>query len=369
MSWCSASDTATQTQNEATTMYQECMANGGTGATCQSVFETAGGIAAGGGVNPGDPCTNKDGTAGTIQTPGSTIKATLDKVLGGQQDKLVQMGNISAQVNSILSNIGTVLNTINLAANILGGSSGGGLLNAGAPNGALKQADRAGAPPPGFGQSGYFGTTNTQIQQNSGISNVTDAANTDRNGVAAAIPRDTNADGLSGSSSGGSDMLSRVASYKNSWGAIGLSASTTASALQTMMSVCHAYFNGNSSPYELAAQNALSFEVSPILTQAAGIQAIVDAATAQYNLVKSESSSSPTYEADLKKLDTMPPTASDVSTAQYNATAYGGATATPAGSLTVSHSSIVDQMNLIRNNAASIQLSSCTAIDNGGAGG
>lgn len=361
MSWCGASDADTKKQTDAGTAYRECMAQGESGDLCQTVFNAAGGNQGSngaGGVNPGDPCTKDDGTPGNIQTPGSTIKATLDKVLGGQQDKLVQMGNISAQVNSILGNIGTVLNTVNLAANILGGSSNG-LIDAGSPRGALAQWGSPSAAPSNFGTSAYFGTTNSQIQQNPGISNVTSAVNTDRNGIAADIPTDANADGLSTSAKSSSDMLARVQKYKNAWGAIGLSASTTLSSLQSVMSVCHAYFNTTSS-YEIAVQNAISKEVSPVLTQAASVQAIADAATAQFNLVQGEASSSPTYAADLQKLNTMPPTASDVSNAQYNATAYGGATANPGGSLTVSGSSIVDQMNLIRDNAVNIQNASCT---------
>lgn len=306
------------------------------------------------GINPGDPCTDKNGNPGTMQTPGSTIKATLDKVLGGQQDKLVQIGNISTQVNQILGNIATVLNTINLAANILGGGSGGvtsgGLLNAGSPSGTLSRFD-----------SSSYGVTSSGIQQAADSSDVTAASKIVPN------TNSTAADyGVSGSgSSGGSDMPARVQSYTTSWNAIAASANSASTALQTMMSTCHTYWNGNST-YENAAQNALSFEVTPILTQAAGIKAITDAALAQFDLVKSEPTTSSTYAADLEKLNTMAPTASDVAAAQYSATAYGGARANPAGSLTVADGSLVDQMNLIRNNAAAIQAASCTAQDTGG---
>lgn len=371
MSWCGASDV----QSSASSNYQSCIAAcndaGYTSACadkCGTNFQTDGGTIAGGGVNPGDPCTRSNGTPGTIQTPGSTIKATLDKVLGGQQDKLVQMGNISAQVNAILGNIGTVLNTVNLAANILGGSSNG-LIDAGSPKGSLTQWGSASAPPRNFGSGGYFGATNSQIQQNSGIANVTTAVNTDRNAVAASVPRDTNADGLDSGTASSSDMLARIKDYQIAWNAIGAVASTTATSLKSMMAACHTYYNGNSS-YETAAQNALSFEVLPVFTQVAAAQTVINAATAQYNLVQAEikSTNSISLANNVRKLNAMPPTASDVATAKYNATAYGGGTANPPGSLTVSGSSIVDQMNLIRNNAASIQSSSCTVIDNGGAG-
>lgn len=329
------------------------------------------------GVNPGDPCTNKDGTPGKTQTPGSVISGVFDKVLGGQQDKLVQMGNISSQVNSILGNIGTVLNTINLAANILGGSSGG-LLNAGSSSGALT---KFGAPPlattGNFTSENGYGISESQITSTAASSEVTaaKAVNTDdavskASSDALVVTQNMVATvGYGGSNltAGGSDMPSRVQQYQTAWNAIASVASTTSSSLKTMMSVCHAYWNGNSK-YENDAQNALSFEVVPVLTQAAGIQAIVDAALAQDALVKSEATTKSTYSANLQKLNTMTPTASDVATAQYNATAYGAAKANPIGSLTVTGGSIVDQMNLIRNNASYMQSAFCTAPENTGGG-
>jgi hypothetical protein len=361
MSWCSANkDEAT---NAVYTRFAACVAQcKADDVSCQEDCQQGASTAGNAGINPGDPCTSSDGTPGTIQTPGSTIKATLDKVLGGQQDKLVQMGNISSQINSILGNIGTVLNTINLAANILGGDNGNGLLNAGSPGGALTTFTSSSAPAQSVSTSSlnYFGTGGSGIVNSANSSAVTSASNIDTN---AAVAQVTSA-GLSTNSTGGtgstSDMPTRVQKYESAWSAIASVANETKTALQTEMSVCHAYWNGTSA-YENEAQNALSFEVNPILAQAAGIQAIGDAALAHYNLVQSESTSSSTYDADLQKLNTMTPTAGDVATAEYNATAYGGSVANPIGSLTVSGSSIVDQMNLIRNNALSIQANSCTS--------
>lgn len=84
-----------------------------------------------GGVSPGDPCINKDGTAGTIKTPGSVITASLNKALGGGQDKLVQIGNIGSQLSGILGSISNIMGTINLAKDILKGPASGGLAGAG----------------------------------------------------------------------------------------------------------------------------------------------------------------------------------------------------------------------------------------------
>lgn len=83
------------------------------------------------GANPGDPCIQSDSTPGLIRTPGSVISASLNKVLGGAQDKLAGMGSLASEVNSIMGNIATVFQTINLAANILNGPNGGGLIGAG----------------------------------------------------------------------------------------------------------------------------------------------------------------------------------------------------------------------------------------------
>lgn len=369
MSWCSVSDSATQTQNAATTAYQACMANGGTGDTCQADFENSGGIMPlGGGINPGDACTNKDGTLGTIQTPGSTIKATLDKVLGAQQDKLVQMGNISSQITGILGNIATVLNTVNLASNILGGSNGtGGLLNAGGSSGALTQF----APPTrnssGSFTSGYFGATNSTINQ------------------AAA----------SSAASGGfsNDIITRTDAYLTAWHTIGVSADAAANAVTSLINVCTT--NADTARAQLAsagpdtkdalqafidaatlqataAQTAFTTEVLPVTTKAAGVSAEVTAILAMNNKVKNEIGTN-AYTADVKTLTTMPPTSSDVSDAARNATdSYALATtqtaasdkATPPGSLTITippAMTIVGQMNNIIANAKVLQDTVCNS--------
>lgn len=363
MSWCSPSkDEAT---NAVYTRFVACVAQCKSDdiscqEDCQQGSSTAGNV----GINPGDPCTKEDGTPGTIQTPGSTIKATLDKVLGGQQDKLVQMGNISSQVNRILSDIGTVLNTINLASNILGGS-GGGLLNAGSPSGALTTWGTAKqAPTVNPTTINYFGTGGAQIQLDSENSAVTAATKISTSTTL--TPADFGLDDTSGTSS--SDMLGRIQKYGTAWNAIGSVASTTESTLQTVMTTCHAYWNTTTS-YETSAQNVISFTVTPVLTEAAGIPAILAAARAQYDLVRNSSTTAPTYDAEVQKLNTMKPTGADVATAEYNATARGAATANPIGSYSVSGGSIVDRLNLIRNNAKAIQTASCTTPPDTGGGG
>ena len=74
------------------------------------------------GTAPGDACKKKDGTYGTVKTPGSTIKAALDKALGSTQDKLAGMGQLASEVGNILGDIGTVMSTVQFATHLLGGS-------------------------------------------------------------------------------------------------------------------------------------------------------------------------------------------------------------------------------------------------------
>ncbi len=64
--------------------------------------------------------------------------------------------------------------------------------------------------------------------------------------------------------------------------------------------------------------------------------------------------------ANLQTLQVMPPTATDVANAQQQAQPVGNATANPPGSLSVSASSLVSQMNLISTNAQAL-MNSCTA--------
>jgi len=55
----------------------------------------------------------------------------------------------------------------------------------------------------------------------------------------------------------------------------------------------------------------------------------------------------------------MPPTMQDIANAEQGTQTFGGATASPTGSLTVSGGSLVDQMNLISANATA-RKSVCT---------
>jgi hypothetical protein len=153
------------------------------------------------GVKPGDTCTQSDGTPGVIKTPASVIKATLDKVMGATQDQIVRMGDIATEINSILGNVATIMQTVNYARQILGGSYGssgglsGGLLSAGAPttSGATAQLQQL------ANSTNEYGVTSSSIQSQTLASQ--QAAQSADTGAAAQSESDN---GTSGSGSGGS---------------------------------------------------------------------------------------------------------------------------------------------------------------------
>jgi len=149
-----------------------------------------------------------------------------------------------------------------------------------------------------------------------------------------------------------------VQSYQTACGTISVAANAASSTVQSLAVLCSSYGNSNQ---VVAAQTALVGTIAPVLTQAAAVPAVVAAALAQDTLVKGDVPASTAYTIDLQKLQTMSPTYIEVSAAQYDATAYGSATASPVGSLTVSGGSITDQMNLIRINAEALKVSACTA--------
>lgn len=344
MSWCGASDTATQPAGNNPDEAGSSPSVKGVVCTGTDKYDSDTGtcVPTALGVNPGDPCTNKDGTPGTVQTPGSTIKATLDKVLGGQQDQIVRMGNVGGQITSILNDIGTIMNTVNFASQLLGGSdSNSGLLNAGnsSSSGTSRLSQFADT-------SNYFGVTNAQVYKD-----------------AATLP------------SSGSSLMSQVAQYQAAWSTIGAAASTASTSVASLITTCQkASLAGAGSPFALAAsaqvvaaQDALRTEITPVFAQASTATTIANAATAMVQRVQNELNSgsetkSGTYATDLQTLQTMSPTPRDVALAQQNAQAFGVAVATPAGSLTVAStsSSIVDQMNLISSNAQALKATVCT---------
>lgn len=340
------------------------------------------------GVNPGDPCVNSDGTAGVIKTPGSTIKATLDKVLGAQQDQVVRMGDVGGQINQILKDVATVMQTVQFAQKILGGNdaaSSGGLLgvDSGGTSSRLYQYQNS---------PGSLGLTGSQIYQN--VSS-TQFAN-------------------------GSDMTTRITNYLTAWNTIKAAATNASQSVQSLETTCKSaadsaaltiwnsqynnpdgLFFSNKTPNQadldaihssfidaaraqaVAAHAAITAKIAPVLYQVSTAEATADAATAFVQKVQSElgsvsntdagvAAAGTTYDADVQKLKTMSPTDTDVVQAQFNAEANGTAEAIPPGSLNVSSdsgASLVDQMNLLGRNAEALKSTVCTDYSNANAFG
>ena len=366
MSWCGAREGTTE-DNDGTAM-EETTTEDNDGTAMES-----------GGVNPGDPCTDEDGNPGTIKTPGSLIKSTLDKVLGGQQDQIVRMGNVGGQITGILSNIATVMQTAQFASQILGGSDSGGLFGVDSPTAGNSRSALYNFTPTqnagGF-TSDYLGVSNSSIYQS-----------------AATI------------GASGSDKAKLIEMYQSGWDAIGASANAASINLTDLANFCTTAANTESASESpntafinaargqaTDAQTALATEVAPVLNRVAAVGPITAVALAMVEKIQCELNApantvvycdlkSPTvptnvtteYPADMQTLQTMPPTAEDVAALQQESQDFGGigAQENPAGSLTVSaNPSVVDQMNLISANAQALKTSVCTqgglGIDYGG---
>lgn len=300
------------------------------------------------GISPGDPCTNADGTTGTIKTPGSVIAAGLNKVLGGQQDSVVRMGNVGPEINKILGNIATVLKTVDFAAKILGGPGSGGLFGVNQPSGSnmnslLRQYTES---------PGNFGVTNSNVSATAATLTIS-----------------------------GPEMLNRVAQYESAINTIRIAANTTSTNIADLVNFCIAQqqiasstlsgtdlmnFASTSAAQINAAQTALATEVTPVLSQVATASSTIAAARAMVQKVQTQlnpnAEGESTYIADMQTLQTMAPTPIDVANAQQSALKTGTqATASPPGSLNISGPILIDRLELISTNATALKGSVCTA--------
>lgn len=322
------------------------------------------------GINPGDPCTNIDGTPGRVQTPGSTIKATLDKVLGGQQDQIVRMGNIGPQINQILGNIGTILQTVQFASQILGGPGSGGLFGVGQTSSSNATSRLAQFTP--TDPTNYLGASNANVYQSAASSVVAST-----------------------------DPLGRILQYESAWNTIKASADAASTTVHSLATFCAAQADavtrgtltlpsGVSEPTFItaateqaaAATTALTTSIAPVLARAAAVAPAVAAARALVAKVQCEAnipsgtsgsvycdpahptvatnSTTNTYSTDVQLLQSMPPTASDIANAQQDIQTFNQAQANPPSSLNVSGGSLIDQLNLIATNANALKTSVCT---------
>ncbi|MDD2657561.1 MAG: hypothetical protein PHD04_02785 [Candidatus Pacebacteria bacterium] len=367
MSWCGTSDAADQTQSSASANYQACQAAGGTGADCQYAFDSTGGTMPGStGVNPGDACTNKDGTPGTIKTPGSVIVDTLNKTLGGQQDIITRMGNVGGEITGILKDVGTVFQTVGLASQILGGSGSGGLFGVDQPSSANSTSRLA-----DFQNKPLLNTTPSTIYSNAASSPVL----------------------------GSNTASGRVDQYESAWNTIRSSANTASTSAVSLATFCNAaadtaaqailnapvdgWFPSQQAPTNLSSVHSYFIDsaraqadtaiaalapagaVGQVLAKAATAASVVTAARAAAAKVQADLAAATTEAqtaqatADMAALQMMPPTDSDLANVQQDIQVFGMAVASPPGSLNVSGGSLLDQMNLVSTNAATLKTTVC----------
>ncbi len=278
------------------------LANTGAGMTAK------GGI----GINPGDPCTNSDGTSGTIQTPGSVISDTLNKVLGGQQDQIVRMGNIGPQINKILGDIGTIVSTVNFATSLLGGSNGG-LLTA--------------------GQTSSSNTTSrlSQFQNTTGVLGITsEQVQADGGAITATGPG-----------------TSAYARYTGAWSAISDAVNHASASVNALASYCTKSADDAKNNYLIPA-SFVTYAREQAATATSTLARVVTPLIAEIRIAAS----------------TTAPTIAEVAAAIQEAQALSSAIADPEGSLNVvaargTKMTIVDQMGLLDTNAQALK-PSCT---------
>ena len=267
------------------------------------------------GLVPGDSCTKSDGTEGNIQTPGSIIKDFLSKALGSDIDKLNGVGDIATQLSGIMSNIGTVMKTVDLAAGLFGADGG---LNS------ITGLNSFNSPFANYLNSPDYLGVNTQY------------ISTNPAGQALTT----------------SDLLSRANQYEAAWATIGTAATSASAALTSLIASCPTQ-TGN-------AQNVLNGTVNPALASAANAKNVVSAARAlvtktQVDAQSSNLNSSAAYTADIAQLSVMPPSTGDVVAAQQEVRSYGDAQSSSANPLSVSASSALDRLNLITRGAETLQ--------------
>jgi len=273
-----------------------------------------------GSVNPTAPCTNPNGTPANAMTPGSVIHDYTQKALVSVgMDQLVAATDIDSAIGTIAT---ALINNV-------------------------------------LGQKGLFGTSQSSNTR-AAFTLQMQTTPTDNQSSTASV------------TSLAQSVITQVGNYSAAWNSINAAANSASTNLTTIIHSCQ------DSGTVTAAQNALVSEVNPVLAQAQ--TALNTVATTQALATRAQSDAaaaasgttvdSTTLANDTQQLASAPPSIADITDAQSNATVLGKATASPAGSLTVSGSTLIDQMNLISQNAVTIQNSAvCTpppqSINNG----
>lgn len=175
-------------------------------------------------VSPGSPCANKDGTPGEIKTPGSVISGHLEKSMGLSADKVAQLGDASTQITSLIAGI---MQTVQLAQSIIGGSGGN-------PNGGLA----------GVADSYIDPTTGEPASTLGGYGSFSDPTSS----FAGVNTCDINVSVTGRESSDGTELLDRAAKYETAWATIGTAVTAASTTVHALVRYC--------TPFKTAAENA-----------------------------------------------------------------------------------------------------------------
>lgn len=306
------------------------------------------------GNSAGDPCTNKDGTPGTIKTPGSVIKDQLHKILGTNVDKWAMTG----EINKMLGSISTIMKTVQLSKEVIAGANGaGGLLGLSSPssNGSSWVDQYANS-------SGYFGQTTNKVLQASVASN-----------------------------SSVTDLFKKnISKYSSYWNTILSNANTASTTLNKLISLNFALPTSTSTNSSIlpssglyntgylsalvntcnankaSATSALKKQVAPVLAKETTVAETITNANALLEKIKiasngTTSADANAYTSDLLSVSKTPPTSEDVNTVQGDATVLHGASDNPTGSLSISSGTLVDRLILINKNASAM-ISKCQPV-------
>ncbi len=258
-------------------------------------------------VTSAQDCTKSDGTPGTIKTPGSMIKATLDQVLGTNLQKATLLGDAGGQITQIFSDLAGILQTIGYGATLLGAGGSGGLF--------------------GFSQSGPTAVSPLDTYRTTqGYLNITTG------GIVQNVQN----------SGQGDTLATRINKFSTAWQSIKTRADSAQTAVNQAIAACP-------STYTALLTSRVSSQIQPVLSEYATAQTTIQ--SAQATLAALPPSTAATLADDLINQRNIVPTAYDVGEAQALADPSTPAAADPTGSLNVISSSYVAGFVLLTKNA------------------
>jgi len=318
------------------TALQACRANGGSESEC---YIESGGLGQGRGINPQASCTNADGTPAEVTTPGSTISSYLQANVNSGIGQLVSAQDLDSAISQVVMALGNkVLGSTGLFGSSQTSSSKNTTVVTTAPSSASVSA--------------------VSLAETT-LSNITAYTNAWQTIAAVTNTASTSVDSLAKFCTTAADKaaLDITSNNSNEWNTMVVSVSQN---LATM----HSVFIAASRKQATDAQTALATEIAPVLAQVKAVPNAIGSTKVFALKVQAEATAIPIadpvqFSTDVATLTSMPPSVIDVINAQQNAQAFGAAQANPVESLNVSGGSLVDQMNLLNTNAATLKTTVC----------